>query len=147
MAGEDWLFGVFGIYTRYRLISSLSVFLESRKMSFSNLLGKSQLSMYVCFGTCIPNSLLTQNFSLKKKLCITWLLSIYRSQFHVTWMRLIHVLNCSITFSSNVHSFIFFFSDYLLSTYVSSGAVMDPGDKQEKKPKKSFFKRNRLTSK
>ena len=35
-------------------------------MSFSNLLGKSQLSMYVCFGTCIPNSLLTQNFSLKK---------------------------------------------------------------------------------
>lgn len=37
-------------------------------MSFSNLLGKSQLSMYVCFGTCIPNSLLTQNFSLKKKI-------------------------------------------------------------------------------
>lgn len=42
-------------------------------------------------------------------------------------------------FSSNVHSFIFFSKDYLLSTYVSSGAVMDPGDKQKKK-KKSFFK-------
>lgn len=67
------------------------------------------------------------------------MLSVYRSQFHVTWMRLIHVLNCSITFSSDVHSFIFF-SDYLLIIYASSGAIMDPGDKQKRKKKsqKSF---------
>lgn len=34
-----------------------------------------------------------------------------------------------------IHSF--FLSDYLLSTYTSSGAVMDPGDKQKKKKKKA----------
>ena len=38
-----------------------------------------------------------------------------------------------------IHSF-FFPNDYLLSTYVSSGAVMDPGDKQKKKKSLSLKK-------
>lgn len=135
---------MFGICTTHHLISSIRVFLKSRKMSFFNVLSKSQLSPCVCFGTCVYSAHTEfSHHKTERALCVQ--LACCQSTV-LTSCDLNGIDSCTELFHYFFIqcSFINFFNNYLLSTYSASGTVKTPGDKQQKKKQSNF---SRLTSK